>query len=300
MREGEDSIDPKELGVKEEIGRSDTKPKPEGSEASDKTEKDLGKLDRIFGELLDKVKSAPEAEREALNILVGHLQRKAEHLATIEGMQHLAQTKQEMLKLWQDLETATAGKPELRVGIQDWGQKFIEQKAIHRELVENIITDVSDKVDRVELLQSEIALASGRIGGKVMGGAELSLPEEKADMTAFGKSLIDPETGLLTGFDLEAAKRYGNQLDSRISGLAQDSGDFDLAFGLVGSKNEKAAANKEDAERGLEGLREKVQEYKKLVNELGVAARAIKKARAESFDELFNAPIPEGKMNQAA
>lgn len=89
-----------------------------------RAEKKLGKIDVIFDDLLDTVKDKPEAEQEALKILIGQMRQSAEAMKELSDMEHLQEMKEAMFENWQRLKEAAGEDPALLAAIQQWGGKI--------------------------------------------------------------------------------------------------------------------------------------------------------------------------------
>ena len=67
----------------------------------------------LFDELLDKVKDAPEAQQEALKILIQQIRQIGEQMRQVRDMKNLQEMKKLMMQHWKELEELAGGNPEL-------------------------------------------------------------------------------------------------------------------------------------------------------------------------------------------
>ncbi len=132
-----------------------------------RSEKNLDKIDEIFGDLLDTVKDRPEAEQEALKILIGEMRQSAEDMREVRNLEHLQEMKEAMLANWQRLKEAAGGDPVLLTAIQQWGKRFAAEDVIYHAKMEAIKIPLNKQGTEIANNWSDMQATIGQIIGSV-------------------------------------------------------------------------------------------------------------------------------------
>lgn len=140
---------------------SQNNPNPEDVKENNKeeentAEKAIGKIDESFLDLLDQVKDAPELKKKALETFIREFGEIAGQIKKVKDIKQIQELKKLMLKNWEELKEIAKGDPVLLSAIQEWGQKFVDQKVVYYELVGDIKDELMEKAERTREIHDEI------------------------------------------------------------------------------------------------------------------------------------------------
>ncbi|MCM3903791.1 MAG: hypothetical protein ND866_18980 [Pyrinomonadaceae bacterium] len=293
----------------EQAPGSDAPPRDEQTPETteQRTEHLTGRMDEAFEDLIDLAAQSPEAQRAAVQALVAHIHQTAEQLAQVRDAKHMQELKRLMLKNWQELQELTKGDPALLKGIQAWGKKFIDQKIIFMEAIEEVKDDMADKAHDIQIAWNEVQGDLGRAAGLIG-------PSAKAKLSSFWKSshgdinfgemqqgqfssgpgldkFLASMTNLETGFssaDVDgrrAAKflELANELVSELYALAAEES---RSFGAEGKEHAASAIKLlDEAVKKMGGVSKEIREASKIF-------KVIKRLNETAFLPLYN-EIPE-------
>jgi hypothetical protein len=281
-----------ETGIKKDA------PAEEKKKEGTSSEKKIGKIDEIFDELLDKVKDAPEAEQEALKILIQQLKQIGEQMKQVRDMKHLQEVKKLMMEHWKELEKLAGGDPNLLKTIQDWGKKFVEEKVIYCELVENVKDELIDKSQEVQEAHDDLMIDLGEVCGLLehKGYTIMSLDINQSDEAFVFKTglerFIKNLSELRTGFDdndlfLEEANRFLENMNGVILKLSRASQDKTHNDPL-NNPNERYIDKYPQIKEILERIKGKKGILSKNIKDASKIFKVVKKIHDTHFLPLYN------------
>jgi|SRR3989344_4410526 len=162
MRNETENTKEKDVGDDKKIVKTKNNAKEVGENPN---EAHAEKIDKIFNELLESVKDAPEAKKEALKILIGQMRQIAEQLKQTRDMRHMEALKREMLENWQKLVEMTNGDSALLKAITEWGKKFAQEKVVYHELMGEVKDELIDKAQEIQSTWNKMQISIGQIVG---------------------------------------------------------------------------------------------------------------------------------------
>jgi uncharacterized protein YaaR (DUF327 family) len=275
--------------------------KKEGTSSEEK----IGKIDEIFDELLDKVKDAPEAQQEALKILIGQMRQIGEQLKQVRDIKNLHEIKKLMMKHWEELNELAKGNPELLRSIQNWGKKFVEEKVFYYELIEDIKDELIEKSQKIEEEWTDIRSELGKIkayidetsffladsyiehffapgNGRLIFGSQLEL---------FIKSLNNLETGHSEDVDLDSSANFMKQMSDMIMEMnrrAYELGSYRKPLSGEPLVPKRAIDLHPELVEMMKKVEEKTKTISRHMKESNKIYKVIKKIRDTHFLSLYN------------
>lgn len=281
----------KEISKKEELIDAEKEKK------DNTTEDKIGKVDEIFDELLEKVKDAPEAQQEALKILIQQMRQIGEQMKQVRDMKNLQEMKTLMMKNWKELEELAGGDPELLKTIQSWGRKFVESKVIYYEFIGDIKDELIDKSQEVQENWDDMMINIGKICGLVSNLAIIesmlnigrlekgSLFNFRTGLDEFIKNITNPEGHYLDGnLDLNEVNLFIERLGNVLMEFAKA-----VEWAKRWGKNDDAQMQRAiEAEAALKELVEKKKSFSKNIKDTSKIFKMIKKVRDTHFLPLYN------------
>lgn len=269
------------------------KEKKEGTSSEEK----IGKIDEIFDELLDKVKDAPEAQREALKILVSQLRQIGEQMKQVRDMKNLQEMKTLMMKNWKELEELAGGNPKLLKTIQDWGKRFGEEKIIYYELIEEIKDDLIDKSQEVQETHDDLMVNLGKVCGLLehKGYAIMKLHINKSKeffefstgLEKFIKNLAESETGFNENdITIDEANKFLENMNGVIMEINRTA--YEKTHTDINNPEERFIDKYPEIKEIIEQLKFKKVILSKFIKDTSKIFKVIKKIKDTHFLPFYN------------
>jgi hypothetical protein len=284
----------KEFGGDKDSKNKNLKDKSQDNkEKGTTTEEKIGKIDEIFDELLDKVKDAPEAQREALRIIIQQMHQIGDQMKQVRDMKNLQEMKTLMMKNWKELEKLAGGDPQLLKTIQDWGKSFVEEKVVYYELIGDVKDDLIDNAQKVQAGWDDMIIDIGKVAGLVhlcdwdlnshfSRGKAIFFNNYSSGINKFLAGATDPESHYFTeGLEI---KEINDFLDD-VSKLIMD---MSLRANMGSALNDEDRMERKEIEDILKSLVDKKKILSGYINEASKIFRVIKKVRDTHFLPLFN------------
>lgn len=261
------------------------------------TEQRLGRMDQAFDELVDLVKDAPEARREALRVVVAQMRMIGEGMRNLRQADLIQEAKKQMLGHWEELKTLTRGNPALLSAIQDWGARLVRERTIYYDLVLEAKRDVAERTRDLQLAWGRFHAGVGKIIGlsrqKSWGSGESLedmaiddvLDEDQDDLRKF----IDATNQAATGFEVEPNADDVTRGFGKIGVVLRKLSTLIHAPGFEGKRPiDETPSLAEDLESALRLHDEMTQ----AVKDISVVFQNIKKVRDTQLLDLYQ-EMPE-------
>lgn len=260
-------------------------------------EKRIGKIDDIFDNLIDKVKDAPELKKKALEICIQQFRQIAEQMKQVRDMENLQELKKIMMEHWKELNILADGDVELLTSIQEWGNEFVDQKAIYNDIVGGAKDELLDKAQEVEHIWNDILLSLSTFQGKVTilndsltqflegaGGYFHHQQDSRTPLDMFFQNINDPESFYAgDGLAVEEAAKFMAGLNRVIAELEQSR------QGKL--RMERSPERRKELEAlglVLKDVIEKKGQLSRQIREISKSFKFIKKVKDIHFLKLFN------------
>lgn len=266
------------------------------------TEEKIGKIDEIFDELLDEVKDAPEAQKEALKILVQQLRQIGEQLRQVRDLKHLHELKRLMMKNWRELEELADGNPDLLKNIQKWGKKFVDEKILFYDMINDVKDELIDKSQEVQTGWNDIQTNIGRAAGLIdnvhrfeadrairnwLHKLKIDIDAEKIKWGSGLEDFIASISSATNGFDEDDIDiSSANDFLDNLNGLMRDL--YRLAYKKGPLGQPSPIENNPELESILGGMNETSKNISLNIKEASKIYKVTKKIRDTHFLPLYN------------
>lgn len=264
-------------------------------------EKHSEKVDEIFDELLDKAKDSPEAEKAAIEILVSQMRQISEQIKQTRDIRHLHELKKMMLKHWRELNDLAEGKPELIKAVTEWGKKFVEQKVIFYDMINEVKDEIIEKSQEIQSswndMQVDIGKISGWLGSRGIGTVEKYLePRERVKLDFDKERLGHTKAATLDDF-IETLRQVTKGFDEEDIGVAKAVEFLERVNGLIRELTKlcfeeslsqgSVISRHPEAESVLRGLSEQSKTLSKNIADTSKIYKTTKKIRDTHFLDLY-------------
>lgn len=231
-------------------------------------------------------------------------------------MKNLQEMKGLMLQHWDELNRLVGDNPEMLKHIQDWGARFVEEKVIFYNMINEVKDELIDKSQEIQEgwndIQTEIGKAVGMVDSVHGNDGEMAVRKhlEKRKWSALDKDDFegfqnDRGSGIETfvtslneaiqGFNeddinVEKANAFLERLNALVRDLAK------LAYKESFSRKVSPIEKNPGLEKIITGIQEATKEISRKIKEASKIYMMVKKIRDTHFLKLYN----EGPQQQAA
>jgi hypothetical protein len=260
------------------------------------TENRINKIDEIFNNLLDRVKDAPEVQKEALKILIGQMKQIGEQMKQVRDIKNLQEIKILMMRHWDELNESASGNPELLKSIQSWGKKFVEEKIVYHEMVEEVKDELIDKSQEVQEAHDDLILTLGEACGllEYKGHAIQALYVNQSrecfnfstGLEKFIENLAESETGFNDDDILiSEANKFLENINGVIMKISLEA--YSKTHNIE-NPEERFIDKRPELKKLIETLKQKKGILSKSIKDTSKIFKVIKKIRDTHFLQLFN------------
>ncbi len=270
---------------------------PDNTEAAPlSVDEHVGKVDKVFHDLMAEAATFPEAKKAAVEILVKNMKQIAEQMKQSRDLRGLHEMKMQMMEQWDELVTLAGEDPELIGRIQQWGQDFIDQKVLYYDIIAEVQHDLTESSQEIQDAWDDMGAGLGQVSGMLGVAGNLALDHlgdtrrfelQSKGIQGFIENLTDMETGHVTSdVAINEANSFLAQLQRALIDLRAAA--YHEAYPGAGTMAEK----KPEVIDVLDKLVELKKTLSRKIKDVSNIARVLKKVQDTHFLELYNAPPP--------